>query len=620
MIMKKYFETLGLKEGASQEEIESAYTRLSKDLDPKENDNLDFFVEEYNLVQLAYKKLTGINPKSQSIIESSQTSGVSDVFDDSDTLVSILKTFKQSKDPKKAEIIESLEAFKSGNLIYQQALAVLYKKEGVSSVKSDIDKQSISKDPSKQNAIEPSETNTDNPSSPKTIIPKKPKKKRNKWIIASLILILVFGLPYVYFTIKVTQFKNTIPLLTKTSKQIQNESKDFWQDKLVTEHPVLVANHQTDDTNKGFRYEESDRQFLKDSTVKFFIYKTKINIPLYKPGFFQCVYLNAVNSDSKWNHYVVNYTKKQKVGLTVSPYFEMRKKIKRRHRISTAKFDDLLEIVGGLKVFQTISPDEIDTACLKCIKDYTVTHETNTVAIKEFYAFVSQYLTTNSRVSNSNNKMVKNYNSSYNDLTYGMSSSLLAKLTDKLKKSPLISTKTVTERFSGTEDGIGIISYSFKQKKYDLKPLTGYVNEIYAAYYSENSLFTGSTPYSYCYGSSNNGSPSEVIINSSDSDVIVTIKRYGKVYRHAYIKANSNFTFNVADGNYSIYFYYGKGWNPKKFMKNTSCGRLVGGFVSGESVGKDMFLSVKNQYMTYTLTSVVNGNFSPETSSIDEAF
>ena len=55
--MKRYFDTLGLKEGASQEEIESAYTRLSKDLDPKENDNLDFFVEEYNLVQEAYKKL-----------------------------------------------------------------------------------------------------------------------------------------------------------------------------------------------------------------------------------------------------------------------------------------------------------------------------------------------------------------------------------------------------------------------------------------------------------------------------------------------------------------------------------------------------------------------------------
>ena len=55
-------------------------------------------------------------------------------------------------------------------------------------------------------------------------------------------------------------------------------------------------------------------------------------------------------------------------------------------------------------------------------------------------------------------------------------------------------------------------------------------------------------------------------------------------------------------------------------MKNTNCGRLVGGFVSKVSVGKDMFLQLNNQYMTYTLTSVSNGNFSPQTSSINEAF
>ena len=56
--MKKYFETLGLKEGASQEEIESAYTRLSNELDPAKNDNQDFFVEEYVKVQEAYKALS----------------------------------------------------------------------------------------------------------------------------------------------------------------------------------------------------------------------------------------------------------------------------------------------------------------------------------------------------------------------------------------------------------------------------------------------------------------------------------------------------------------------------------------------------------------------------------
>ena len=33
--MKKYFETLGLKEDASQAQIQIAYERLSRELDPK---------------------------------------------------------------------------------------------------------------------------------------------------------------------------------------------------------------------------------------------------------------------------------------------------------------------------------------------------------------------------------------------------------------------------------------------------------------------------------------------------------------------------------------------------------------------------------------------------------
>ena len=55
--MKKYFDILGLKQDASQEQIQEAYERLSKTLDPKKNDNLDFFIEEYELVQEAYKFL-----------------------------------------------------------------------------------------------------------------------------------------------------------------------------------------------------------------------------------------------------------------------------------------------------------------------------------------------------------------------------------------------------------------------------------------------------------------------------------------------------------------------------------------------------------------------------------
>ena len=56
--MKKHYQTLGLKEGASQEEINTAYDKLSKELNPSNNDNQEFFIEEYKKVQEAYKVLS----------------------------------------------------------------------------------------------------------------------------------------------------------------------------------------------------------------------------------------------------------------------------------------------------------------------------------------------------------------------------------------------------------------------------------------------------------------------------------------------------------------------------------------------------------------------------------
>ena len=56
--MKHHFETLGLQEGCSQEQIQEAYDRLSKELNPANNDNQEFFKEEYEKVQEAYKALS----------------------------------------------------------------------------------------------------------------------------------------------------------------------------------------------------------------------------------------------------------------------------------------------------------------------------------------------------------------------------------------------------------------------------------------------------------------------------------------------------------------------------------------------------------------------------------
>jgi DnaJ-class molecular chaperone len=53
--MKKYYKTLGLNEGASKKEIQITYNRLLKDLDPKNNDNQKFFIEETKKIKDAYE-------------------------------------------------------------------------------------------------------------------------------------------------------------------------------------------------------------------------------------------------------------------------------------------------------------------------------------------------------------------------------------------------------------------------------------------------------------------------------------------------------------------------------------------------------------------------------------
>ena len=67
--MNHHLETLGLQEGASQEQIQEAYQRLSKELDPANNDNQEFFVEEYQKLQEAYKALN-----QSSILKNSDSS------------------------------------------------------------------------------------------------------------------------------------------------------------------------------------------------------------------------------------------------------------------------------------------------------------------------------------------------------------------------------------------------------------------------------------------------------------------------------------------------------------------------------------------------------------------
>ena len=137
--------------------------------------------------------------------------------------------------------------------------------------------------------------------------------------------------------------------------------------------------------------------------------------------------------------------------------------------------------------------------------------------------------------------------------------------------------------------------------------------------YINNSLNTGATPYSRYYGGNstcNDYGCSQIKIRTSNSDVLVIIKKNERVVRHAYINSGSSYTFSFPNGIYQTFFYYGKGWNPEKEMKD---GKIKGGFMTNEDFGKDNSQVLRNNILEYQLILQQNGNFSTRPSNPEEA-
>ena len=110
--MKKYYKTLGLNEGASKKEIQITYNRLLKDLDPKNNDNQKFFIEETKKIKDAYEKLM-----NSSILSTKQ------VLDKSNTEEDVSSS--QSNNVKPKSIPKKKLFFSKDNLILTLIIVLL---------------------------------------------------------------------------------------------------------------------------------------------------------------------------------------------------------------------------------------------------------------------------------------------------------------------------------------------------------------------------------------------------------------------------------------------------------------------------------------------------------------
>ncbi len=139
--------------------------------------------------------------------------------------------------------------------------------------------------------------------------------------------------------------------------------------------------------------------------------------------------------------------------------------------------------------------------------------------------------------------------------------------------------------------------------------------------YLNHSLSNGAQPYASKYGYNSScqyWGCSAIVVNAPyNSDVVTLIKNSsGRVVRHAYIRAGKSYTFEVPNGTYKPYFYYGKGWYPKKEMSKG----VKGGFLTDETHSYVHSCYLEDQEWTITLQLTIGGNLSSHPCSESEMF
>jgi hypothetical protein len=218
-------------------------------------------------------------------------------------------------------------------------------------------------------------------------------------------------------------------------------------------------------------------------------------------------------------------------------------------------------------------------------------------------------------------QFLEDLESAYNQVRWSYRSDFEEKVKssiDDILVEEEIETKTTTPT-------VGSWVTTTQKIRYDQDQLSSLLDQVLTDQWRSNSLSTGTKPYANCFGTSNSCSGyscSQFKVTAGGKDVVASIKnRNGRVVRHAYINSRSTYTFDVPNGSYRIFFYSGSGWNPNKPMNSSTCSRLEGGFVSGESITKGpQTVDLYNQIMSYELYEQIDGNFQTRSSSESEAF
>jgi DNA-directed RNA polymerase subunit M/transcription elongation factor TFIIS len=326
------------------------------------------------------------------------------------------------------------------------------------------------------------------------------------------------------------------------------------------------------------------------------------------------------------------------------------KRVRSDFQISEIELSNILDLVNSSQksfkdnYFSLIYPFKIKNIdsninCKNCFQKEKFQEKfvLNNNAQKDIENFIEEYLKNKKITARQSWLNEKSFNSKIEEYKKNMNWKLRVKLNDKIKSSNLVNKQEMNFFYESkinpliekqANNGIQDINYSFEVAEYKLEQIKQIVENVYFDYYKNNSLKTGAKPYSYCYGNNPYCSPPNGykecsfidFKGPSNSDVIVIIKKNDRVYSHVYIKAGGYYKFKLGNGNFQSFFYYGKGWNPTKYIKTANCGRILGGFIKSEFVDKSEIINLYHSSMSYTLYSVTNGNFVPKSSNKNEAF
>ena len=412
-----------------------------------------------------------------------------------------------------------------------------------------------------------------------------------KYLIIIVILVTaIFGGTYYFHSENLKNAKkeiseytiereSTIELLkTKLYQELNEEDSEFGEE-FINQYDILNA------------------QINRDTTISLFVYEDGLEIIDYEEAYLECLASKSKND-------VINARLISKVNYTLDS-------INAGHSNASDYWTSKMKSENERFLDKNYNVD----CDVYFEKEYRYSLKER--SFNEFDAFLQKVAEDEIRANKSSQENEIEFNSNLRKGKSQLNSEGKAIFNERFNAEPSVR----SSEFSYSGSSIGTISYTHPVTVYPNNNLESNIEYAISEQYRNNSLRNGSMPYSYCYGSSNSGS-SAVKVNAGNEDVLVMIKNIqGRVIRHSYVKAHRTYQLNVPNGSYRVFFYYGKGWNPTKFMKETTCGTLKGGFHSNEIVDKDpSVLSLNYQVMTYTLTSVLNGNFNTTGSSKNEAF